>query len=43
MEDNTMGAAGNKKPKKEKHGKHVAFYEQSGDISLTNDTFKKKK
>ncbi len=37
-----MGAAGNKKPKKEKHGKHVAAYEQA-DIEQSTETQKKKK
>ncbi len=37
-----MGAAGNKKPKKTKHGKHVAAYEVQ-DTEHTSDFQKKKK
>lgn len=38
-----MGAAGNKKPKKEKHGGHVASYEKDDTFKMSDDTFKGKK
>lgn len=37
-----MGAAGNKKPKKNKHSKHVPSYLQKSDND-DNNAFKKKK
>lgn len=38
-----MGAAGNKKPKKEKHGKHVASYELNETETSATTVQKKKK
>lgn len=37
-----MGAAGNKKPKKMKHGKHTPKYEVEDEISSTSTKGKKK-
>jgi len=38
-----MGAAGNKKPKKNKHNKHVPSYQTSSSADLIDKTFQKKK